>query len=875
MTSIRSIGRWTLRVSDGEELLSPQTIGRIAAVLFVLCGGLVAVMAPVFPFGAGASRSGLELVSGLAIVSGAVIWVLPWDRWRRLSTLGVVPVAMSLVCLHNVYSGYNGFLYSIFFMVIFVWIGLGHPPGWSIGLTPLLAAAYLVPLAFVGHHNAMDFASAGYTLPACALTGETVAWVSERLRRSEAALRADEERFRSLVEESADVVVLLDAVGVVTFASPSLLRVLGYEPEVWLGQTPGRRVLEEDRPALRAAWVALMAEPGGIARTELRLARADGAYRHCSVVLRNLLDDDAIRAVVANFTDITDQVTARQALADSEETFRLLFASNPQPMWVCDVTSLSFLEVNEATVRHYGYLRAQLLCMGLGDIEADECFANVPDLTRSAGRRHRLADGRVIVVELTCHTINFRGRAAMLMGVQDITDRVALEEQLRHQAYHDPLTDLANRALFADRVEQAVARLAGDDSELAVLLFDLDAFKTVNDSLGHSAGDELLVAVSERLRATLHVGDTAARLGGDEFAVLTEGQGAADAAAALAERLTAALATPFVLASREVVIKASVGIAAARSHCFTTAEELVRNADVAMYSAKAADGGSVAMFEPHMHTAAVARLELDAALRIAIAERQFELYYQPIVLLPGRSVIGAEALIRWHHPTRGLVTPDDFIPTAEETGLIVEIGDWALSSACRQLKRWQDKDRLVHIAVNLSARQLLEPCFLDSVKSTLADTGVATGGLTLELTESTLMKDTTTARNVLQALRDLGVEIALDDFGTGYSSLSYLRQFPIGYLKIDKSFVDGVGTDAEDTRVVSAIMNLAGALRITVIAEGVETPIQADKLGDLGCGLAQGYLFGRPQPATHMEAMLTQSPTASDLGAGVKSHRSV
>ncbi len=869
MRLIGTLERWMSRVSgqEQEELLSPQALGRIASVLFVLCGSLEAAMAPVLPFAAGATRWGLELVGAMAIASGAVIWVLPWDRWGRLSTLWLVPVAMSLVCLHNVYSGYDGFLYSLFFMVIFVWVGLGHPPGWSLGLTPLLAAAYLIPLALVGHHQAMDFGSAGYAVPACALTGETVAWVSERLRRSEAALRASEERFRSLFQESADVVLLLDAVGIVTFASASLRRVLGYEPEAWLGQTPGHRVPEEDRPALRGVWDALVAKPGSIERTELRLAHADGAYRHCSVVLRNLLADETISAVVANLMDITDQVTARRELAEREETFRRLFASNPQPMWVCDVTSFLFLEVNEAAVSHYGYDRAHFLRMSLGDIEVDEPIRTLPELAKQAGRRHRLADGRVIVVELTSHTINFRGRTAMLMSAQDVTDRVGLEEQLRHQAFHDPLTDLANRTLFADRVQRTLARLTRDDIELAVMIFDLDAFKTVNDSLGHSAGDALLIAVAERLRATLRRGDTAARLGGDEFAVLTEGQGCTSAAAALAERLIAALATPFVLAGREVVIKASIGIAVAHPGHVTTAEELLRNADVAMYSAKTTAPGGMAVFEPHMYAAAMARLEVDAELRIAVAQNQFELYYQPIVLLPGRAVIGAEALIRWHHPARGLVQPAEFIPAAEATGLIVEIGDWVLNSACRQLRRWQDMGRLAQVAVNLSARQLLEPGFLDSVKSALARTGVAPGGLTLELTESVLVKDTTTARTVLYALRDIGVEIALDDFGTGYSSLSYLRKFPISYLKIDKSFVDGLGTDTEDTLVVSNIVSLADALRITVVAEGVETQLQAQVLGELGCGLAQGYLFGKPQPATQLEDMLTPSPASGDLAA--------
>ena len=717
-------------------MLSARVVGRISSALFVLCGALVTVMAPSLPFQAGASRWGLVGIGLTAALTGAIIWFLPWDRWGRPATIWLVPVAMTLVACHNYFTGYDGFLYGLFFMVIFVWIGLGHPQGWSLACAPLLAVAYLLPLAFGGHHPAVALASAGYALPACVLVGETVSWVSNRLRRAEQALRSSEERFRSLVEESADVVVVLDTQGLVTFASASLERVLGYSPRDWVGQSPADCFHPADRDLLARRWEDMMRSPDTIARADVRMVAADGTWRWCALVLRNLLADPSIEAVVANFADITE--------------------------------------------------------------------------------------------------------------------RVELEVQLRHQAFHDPLTNLANRALLADRIAHALARSERANEEVAIILFDLDSFKTINDSLGHSVGDRLLEMVADRLRANLRAGDTAARLGGDEFAVLVEGSDALGRGRTLAERLIEGLSAPLALPGREVVLRASFGLAAADPLHATSAEELLRNADVAMYRAKAAGKGGLAIFEAYMHAAALARLEVDAELRVAMAEGQFVLHYQPLVSLPEGRLQGVEALIRWNHPGRGLLGPAEFIKVAEETGLVVEIGQWVLDVACAQLAEWQAGGGPARVAVNVSARQLTSPGFVEAVARTLGSSGADPAGLTLELTESLLMADTAAAGSVLGALQRLGIRIALDDFGTGYSSLSYLHQFPIACLKIDKSFIDGLGALDGDASVVSGILGLASALHMAVVAEGVETAIQADLLADLGCEMAQGYFFGRPMPADEL-----------------------
>ena len=433
------------------------------------------------------------------------------------------------------------------------------------------------------------------------------------------------------------------------------------------------------------------------------------------------------------------------------------------------------------------------------------------------------------------------------------------EERLTHQALHDPLTGLPNRALVADRLDHALARAARSGDHTAVLLVDLDNFKAVNDSLGHGAGDELLVAVAERFRGCIRPGDTVARLGGDEFVILLEETFELEALA-VAERVLDALRQPLVLADRPVVVGASVGVATSRQAGGSDA--LVRNADLAMYAAKGAGKGRVEVFHAGMHEAVLARLELEADLRAALPGAleggQFRLLYQPKVSLDTKQVTGVEALVRWEHPERGTVSPLEFIPLAEETGLIVPIGAWVLEEACRQGARWRqarpDSPAFV-VSVNVSARQF-GPGLVETVRAALASTGFDARALCLEVTESVVMADVEASVAILRALKGLGVRISLDDFGTGYSSLTYLKQFPLDELKVDKSFVDGLGTDAQDGAIVAAIMGMAHALDLSVVGEGVESPAQLAALRALGCESAQGFYFARPRPPDDIESLL-------------------
>jgi diguanylate cyclase (GGDEF)-like protein len=420
------------------------------------------------------------------------------------------------------------------------------------------------------------------------------------------------------------------------------------------------------------------------------------------------------------------------------------------------------------------------------------------------------------------------------------------------EAYRDPLTGLPNRALFLERLERSLAE--ADRGPLVVLFIDLDRFKAVNDSLGHRAGDELLTEVAARIRETLRTSDVPARLGGDEFAVLLDG-GSPEHACRIAERITGRIAEPFKIADRTVCIGASVGVAPSPAG-ITNAAELLSNADVAMYQAKKAGSGRVVVFEPAMHTAVVTQLDFQVDLRNALAADQFLVNYQPIVHLDSGGLYGMEALLRWRHPTRGLVPPDVFIPIAEEIGLIHEIGRWALHQAVEELANLRRVDPALTVSVNFSPREVTDGSFVAQVVDALAGAGLPADRLTVELTETALLTDPALAMRHLRSLKERGVRISLDDFGTGYSSLSYLRQFPVDQLKIDRTFVAGVCESTEGRAVVQAVVDLARALSLQVVAEGIEDAQQRQELIGMGCRLGQGYHLYRPMPADELRRLV-------------------
>jgi diguanylate cyclase (GGDEF)-like protein len=467
------------------------------------------------------------------------------------------------------------------------------------------------------------------------------------------------------------------------------------------------------------------------------------------------------------------------------------------------------------------------------------------------------------------HLGQLPGKPVKVVGtVQDITERKALEKQLEHQALHDPLTDLPNRHLFIDRLERALARTKRQEKSVAVLFLDLDNFKLINDSFGHATGDHLLIRVAKRLTACMRLQDTVARFGGDEFTILIEEANGVDNAILAAERIIEELQDPFDLMGHELYVTTSIGIALS-SHGLRRRyrpADMLRDADSAMYEAKTTSKASYAIFQPSMKTRALEQLKMVSDLRRAIDREEFVIHYQPRVEVTSGEVVGIEALVRWAHPDRGLVWPDEFISVAEQMGLIVPIGQIVLREACLQAHTWQEQyvvDPPLTMSVNISAKQLQHDRLAEMITETVREYKLPPNALELEITESALVDDEEFLSTKLTELKSLGIRLAIDDFGTGYSALSYLKRLPVEVLKIDKSFIAGLRKNSKDRLIVSATISLAQTLGLTVVAEGVETARQAKQLLELGCDLAQGNYFAKPLTREETSAFL-----ATDLRNG-------
>jgi diguanylate cyclase (GGDEF)-like protein/PAS domain S-box-containing protein len=558
-----------------------------------------------------------------------------------------------------------------------------------------------------------------------------------------------------------------------------------------------------------------------------------------------------------------EQRVTTEALRESEERFRSAFDYAAVGMALVG-TDGRYLSVNRSLCKLLGYTEQELLQTSFQAItHPDDVSANLTDMFQMLGgkivsstreKRYIHKSGQLVWATVSASSV-FDAQSKpihFIVQAQDITERKQAEAQLHHAAFYDSLTGLPNRALFTDHLHLAITRATQQqDGLFGVLFLDIDRFKNINDSLGHVVGDQLLKAVAQRLSKCLRPEDTVSRFGGDEFAILLNGLKHSTDALAVAERILRDVEAPFKLSGYDVFTSTSVGIALSTIG-YSNAEEILRDADTAMYRAKAHGKGRYEVFDKVMHARAIARLRLESDLRHALERNEFEVYYQPIMHLAAGEISGFEALIRWRHPERGLVSPADFIPVAEDTELIIPIGQWVLHEACRQVRAWQLASPLaapLTISVNLSGKQFKQPDLVRQVKQTLYQTGLDARHLRLEITESMVMEDAEAATAMLMQLRALNVQLSIDDFGTGYSSLSYLHRFPVNILKIDRSFVGRMAVDQESMGIVETIITLASKLKMDVVAEGIETNEQWTKLKALHCNYGQGYLFSKPVSA--------------------------
>ncbi len=704
--------------------------------------------------------------------------------------------------------------------------------------------------------------------------------ITEQIEASE-SLRDSEQRYRMLAESISDVIFSTDSKLSLNYVSPSVQAVLGFDAE-WIFQNGWQSIIANPQQ-LNGIYTLMdrvsksLNKPEQLAllrsqvQTQLFLfdcLRADG--RKIPIELRLVLvwdEHGGFEGVLGVGRDISQQRRAEKDLRMAATVFE----HSTSAILITDPAGY-IVQANEAFSRVSGYAVSEVLDQLPNMLTVDEQQDAHLRYVLKQLHQHSTWEGEVWMkrrngehypawVGITAVLDDEGDLASYVCFFSDISERKASEQRIHRLAYYDALTHLPNRTLFQDRLHTALQSAERQKSWVVLMFLDLDRFKPINDSLGHAAGDRMLKDMATRLLACVDNDDTVARMGGDEFTLLLQHRSsrelALNRAIHVAEQILASLVRPFVLEGREFFVTASIGIALSPQDG-NELSQLMKNADTAMYHAKERGKNNFQFYQADMNASALERLELESDLRHALEQDEFVLYYQPQFSGDGKRLTGAEALLRWRHPRRGLVPPGDFIPVLEELGLVVDVGDWVISEACRQLKTWhQNRVRVPKVSVNISARQFSDGQLGTRIATILRETGLPPACLELELTESILMREVSEAMQILAGLKNLGLSIAVDDFGTGYSSLNYLKQFPIDVLKIDRTFVDGLPSGEQDAQIARAIIAMAHSLNLAVIAEGVETHEQLDFLREHGCDEVQGYLFGRPMPASRFEAQFS------------------
>lgn len=695
--------------------------------------------------------------------------------------------------------------------------------------------------------------------------------ITER-KCAEETLRDQEEQYRRIVETATEGIWVLDKDNTTSFVNQQMATMLGYQIEEMIGK-PLFAFMDAEGIAIANAYLERRRQ--GIHEAhDFKFRRQDGSSVWAIISTAPLFDaDNQYAGALGMLTDVTDRKQAEAALRLSEQRLDSILGSLQDVVWSVSASSGEVLYLNPASEKVYGYPIADFFAnselwfeiIHPDDQERVRSAVLTLRQTGSSEIQYRIIrrDGEVRWLDNRSHvTQDANGQAIRLDGiVSDITEHKRMEDQLARDAFYDALTGLPNRLLFMDRLRHAIAQTQRlSNQQFAVLFLDLDRFKLINDSLGHLAGDNLLIAIARRLEACLRSGDTVARLGGDEFTILLDGINSLTDATMVAERIHRVLQSPLNLNGYDVFTTVSIGIALSTTG-YDEPDAVLRDADTALYQAKARGKACYAVFDTVMYDQAVMQLQLETDLRWAIERQELRVYYQPIVSLITGRITGFEALVRWQHPDRGLISPTHFIPVAEETGLIVPIGQWVLQESCQQIRRWQEQFLVpdLTINVNLSSKQFSQPNLVEQIQHSLQATGLNASHLKLEITESGIMENTQAA-TMLDRLRTLGVQLCIDDFGTGYSSLSRLHQFPINTLKIDRAFVSTMSQERQNAEIVQAIITLAHQLSMDLVAEGVATGEQLAQLRQLHCEQGQGYFFS--EPLTHQAAawLLAQAP---------------
>ena len=722
-----------------------------------------------------------------------------------------------------------------------------------------------------GHDVLVEVSFGEYSSDHEAMITAVVRDVTERKRAEEAMRRSEE--YRNLFTLANDAIIIFEPhTGLIRDVNAYACKMYGYSREEFIGKTLKNISAQLEKGKKH---IANLLATRSVESFETTHYRSDGSIMHL-LINSSIIEFNGKPAVLSINRDVTERIRADAALRDSEYKMRTLVENMGEGLLHLDAGD-RIVFTNRRFCEMTGYAESELIGQNATRLLLDENGTKIVDkanIRRKKGSSDnyelqlRTAQGKSIwslVGAVPMHDDTGKIVGSMCVHT-DITERKRAEEQLIHNALHDSLTGLPNRSLFLEHLRRCLGHSPRRRKTFAVIFLDFDGFKLINDSLGHMEGDRLLKLISLRLGSLLRGDDIVARLGGDEFTILLDDLTTAEDAYFVVERIKELFREPFTLGTREIFITASIGVAL-RDPKYKIPEEMLRDADIAMYRAKSQGKGLHETFNSDMHHEVSTRLRLETELRRALERDEFLVYYQPIIHIVTGEVLGFESLVRWRHPKRGIILPGEFIPAAEQTGLIVALGEWVLRESCRQLKSWHEQfpgNSELSISVNLSCKQFMQPDLVARIAKTLESTGLEPRFLKLEITESHVMENSDVAITIMNSLRELGVQLSIDDFGTGYSSLSYLQRLPINYLKIDRSFISLMDSNYENGEIVRAIIMLARNLKMQVIAEGIETEKQSQQLIDLNCTLGQGYYYSRPVDAATASDILRDPVPASE-----------